>query len=323
MYKMTAGLRKRPGKPKWEVPKAKQIFYYLKYAAKSRISPKYKKPLICGLKLTYRCNLKCRHCPFWRKEEPLQLGYRETVKILEKLHAEGVRIVIFEGGEPLLWNDRKEGKNISDIIEYAKKHFFSIGITTNGTIPFKTADPDIMFVSIDGLEETHDHIRGESFKKIIKNIGDPDNRSRIIANICISKLNFSEVPGLVKFLAGKVYGITIQFFYPYSRMEDLSLDKQQKTEVLKKLSGLKKEGYPLLDSYDCLRRMDGNTWRCHDFLVSSVDPDGKIIYGCYLKGRAEDISCSDCGFAAHCEISMAYQFNPGALQAARRIFWDN
>ena len=320
---MTARLKKSPVRPVRETPKAEQIFYYLKYAVKSRLSSKYKKPLICGLKLTNRCNLKCRHCPFWRKEEPLQLGYRKAVKILEKLHSDGVRIVIFEGGEPMLWDDRREGKNIFDIIEYAKKYFFSVGITTNGVIPFEAVDPDVIFVSIDGLEETHDSIRGESFKKIIKNIGDQDNRSRVIANICISKLNLYEVPELVKFLAGKVYGITIQFFYPYSLVDNLALNKQQKTKVLEELSGLKREGYPLLDSYGCLKRMGGNTWRCRDFLVSSVDPDGRIIYGCYLKGRAENISCSDCGFAAHCEISMAYQFNPGALRAAKRIFWNN
>ena len=131
------------------------------------------------------------------------------------------------------------------------------------------------------------------------------------------------MPGLVKFLAGKVYGITIQFFYPYSRTDNLGLSKQQKAKVLEELSGLKREGYPLVDSYGCLQKMGRNTWKCHDFLVSSVDPDGKIIYGCYLKDRVENISCSDCGFTAHCEISMAYQFNPGALNAAKRIFWDN
>ncbi len=320
---MTIEYKKSPDKLKKKFSKAKQISYFLKYAVKSRISPKFKSPLMCGLKLSYRCNLRCRHCPFWRKKKPAQLDYRGAVEILEKLYSDGVRIVIFEGGEPLLWNDKKENKYINDIVEYAKKYFFSVGITTNGTLPFKAADPDIMFVSIDGFEKTHDRIRGKSFKKIIKNIDDPGNDLKIIANICISKLNFHEVPELIKFLAGKVRGITIQFFYPYPGTGDLRLGNQQKIAVLEELSGLKREGYPLMDSHECFRRMGRNTWKCHNYLMSSVDPDGKIIYGCYLKERVENISCSDCGFAAHCEISLAYQFNPGALQAAKRIFWDN
>jgi hypothetical protein len=67
--------------------------------------------------------------------------------------------------------------------------------------------------------------------------------------------------------------------------------------------------------------MEDNKWKCRDFLIASVEPEGKINHGCYLKNRVEDISCADCGFAAHCEVSLAYDFNPGAIRAAMDIFW--
>jgi len=130
-----------------------------------------------------------------------------------------------------------------------------------------------------------------------------------------------EVPELVRFLKGKVYGITVQFFYPYPEVENLSLSMVQKKQVLDELIGLKRKGYAVLDSYDCLTRLKDNSWRCHDFLIASVEADGKINYGCYLKNRVEEISCRDCGFAAHCEVSMAYDLRPGAIRAALDIFW--
>jgi hypothetical protein len=95
----------------------------------------------------------------------------------------------------------------------------------------------------------------------------------------------------------------------------------QKKQVLEELIGLKKKGFSILDSYSCLKRMEDNSWRCRDFLIASVDPDGKISHGCYLKNKVDDISCADCGFAAHCEVSLAYDFDPGAIRAAKDIFW--
>ena len=71
----------------------------------------------------------------------------------------------------------------------------------------------------------------------------------------------------------------------------------------------------------CLERMGANNWKCRDFLVASVEPSGQTNNGCYLKNRVDNISCAACGFAAHCEISLAYDLKPGAIKAARDIFW--
>jgi Fe-coproporphyrin III synthase len=301
--------------------KLNQVLYLAGFAIKSRLSDKYKKPLLCSFKLTNRCTLKCRHCPFWRNMQKIELEYEKIEEILKKLHADGVRIVIFEGGEPLIWEDKKKRKNISDVIDIAKKFFDFVGVTTNGTVDLSLINPDVIFISIDGLQKTHDSIRGKSFDRIISNIEKYKKVKKIIANICISRANLKEIPELIKFLNDKVYGITIQFFYPYLRVEDQSLTIKEKTSLLKELLKLKKDGYKIFDSSACLTRMAGNTWRCYDFLVASVDPDGTVNYGCYLKNRVENISCMDCGFTAHCEISLAYRFNIDALNAARKIFW--
>ncbi len=301
--------------------RARQVLYLTGYFIKSKLSSKNKKPLICSFKITNKCNLRCTHCPFWKNSTGKILSFREVVKILNGLHEDGVRIVIFEGGEPLLWKDTCEGKDLSDVIEYAKGLFFSVGVTTNGTLDIKKYEPDILFISIDGLQKTHDTIRGKSFDRIMENISRYRGTKKVIANICISSINYNEVTELVRILDEKVFGITVQFFYPFDGIEDLRITGSQKEELLKELIKLKDRGFKLLDSHKCLKNMAYNTWRCHDFLVSSVEQDGNITRGCYLKNKVDDVSCEDCGFAVHCEISYAYRLNPGAIKTAASIFW--
>ncbi len=304
--------------------KIKQIFYFFCYLIKSRLSNRQKNPLICSFKITDKCNLKCRHCPFWRENNSLGRGdltFSEVTSILDSLYENGVRIVIFEGGEPMLWNDLKAGKTLIDILGYAKKKFFAVGLTTNGTFDIEDIEPDIVFISIDGLQQTHDKIRGKSFDRIIQNINKNHMNKKIIANICISKYNSEDISELIKYLNDKVFGVTIQFFYPYTVTKDLRLTPIEKRLLLNKLISMKKDGFKILDSKPCLKSMADNSWNCHPFLVSSVDHLGNISNGCYLKNKAENVSCKDCGFAVHCEISYAYTLNIRAIMTAAKIFW--
>ncbi|MHB1348175.1 MAG: radical SAM protein, partial [Candidatus Humimicrobiaceae bacterium] len=115
-----------------------QICYFALFRIQKIKNRDFKKPLLAGIKLTNICNLKCLHCPFWRNNKKQSLTWDEVRVILKKLHAKGVRIVIFEGGEPLLWKDPVENKNINDVIDLSKKYFFSSSITTNGTLNFSS-----------------------------------------------------------------------------------------------------------------------------------------------------------------------------------------
>ena len=299
-----------------------QIWYFILFRIKNIKHSNFNRPLLAGIKLTNICNLKCLHCPFWRNDKLQSLAWKQIKIILEKLYKNGVRIVIFEGGEPLLWKDPIENKNINDVIDLSKKYFFSSSITTNGTINFSDIRSDIIFISLDGLERTHNNIRGDVFKIIIDNIKNNNKSKKIIINITISKINFQDVVPLIKFLQGKVYGITIQFFYPYEGVENLSLDFAQREEIINKIIELKKNRYTILDSKSALKKMILNNWKCEDYLVASVEPDGEINYGCYLKNRVKSISCENCGFLAHCELSLSFQLNPGALISAKKIFWN-
>jgi MoaA/NifB/PqqE/SkfB family radical SAM enzyme len=287
--------------------------YFIAHMARARLGGA-KKPLLNGFKITYRCNLKCNACPFWRDPRP-DVPFDRAVATMDQLRKDGVRLMILEGGEPFLW--RHGDLRLEDLVREAKKRFFSVAVVTNGTLPIETS-ADIVWVSMDGLRETHNTLRGHSFDRAVEHIR-ASSHPKILANITISAANWAEIPDLVRSLAGLVKGVTIQFYYPFAGTDDLLLSPERRAWVLEQLMALKKEGLPVLDSYAALHALKRNIWTCHPWLISSTEPDGTITHGCYLRNRAA-INCQQCGFAAHTEISLAYDGNAQAIWAGRRIF---
>lgn len=288
-------------------------FSFLTHNIKTRFTG-LKLPLLAGFKITHRCNLQCRGCPFWKLKTPGP-SYSQVLSILDKLYLDGVRLVIFEGGEPFLWKDANH--KLEDVIQYARKKFFCVGITTNGTFPIITS-ADTVWVSLDGMSATHNMNRGESFNRVITNIENSPH-PHILANVTINRLNYQEIPDLIQFLKNKVKGITFQFYYPFPDSEDLWLSQTERVAILDKLISMKKAGYPILNATRVLDAMKKNTWKCHPWLIGSVEPDGQVSYGCYLKNRAE-IACEKCGFAAHAELSMAYDWHLPSILIGRKVF---
>lgn len=73
---------------------------------------------------------------------------------MQAMYNEGIRILFFCGGETFLWED--SGKNIRDLVKEAKEiGFLIVNIVTNGTIELDLPDVDIIFLSLDGLENNH------------------------------------------------------------------------------------------------------------------------------------------------------------------------
>jgi radical SAM protein with 4Fe4S-binding SPASM domain len=88
-------------------------------------------PFKALFELTYRCNLKCRHCylaPPDNGSRQKELNTQQLFIILEQLAAAECLNLGFTGGEPFLRED------IFDILEYAKRLGFNIIVLTNGTL---------------------------------------------------------------------------------------------------------------------------------------------------------------------------------------------
>lgn len=293
------------------VGRIRQAVYLLQHYLLSK-----QKPLLASFKLTYRCNLRCLQCPFFTMQSE-ELSFVEACRIIDKLYARGNRLLMFEGGEPLLWRDGD--KRVHDLVVYARRRFFSVGMISNGTRPLDVPT-NVLWVSVDGFRETHDSLRGAPvFDQVIANVRD-SRHPRLLAHVTVNSVNAAEVPDLLGFLDRVFHGITIQFYYPYQQQDGLFLDFDRRGRLLEELIRIKQKGVKILNSYPALRALRRNDWVCRDTLIDNANPDGSMQQGCYLKGRA-DIDCSLCGFSPHTEVSLACRGNPQAIMAGYRIFF--
>lgn len=277
-------------------------------------------PLLASFKITYRCNLVCRACPFHLRadEENSQMSWNTAVAAMESLCRRGTRFIVFEGGEPFLWRDGPY--NLHDLVLYARKRFLRVAVTTNGTLPLDIP-ADILWISLDGMKEAHDKLRSNSFECVCSNLK-TTKHPRVFIHCTLNRLNWRDVEFLVDFVKNMttVKGITFQFFYPYNQGEDnLALSADERRAVIDKLIELKKRGFPVLNSSGRLKAMIENRWRCYDDILINVDPDGAITKGCYVKSRGE-INCDACGFTPVAEASGAMDLIPGSILAGWRLF---
>jgi len=276
-------------------------------------------PLLASFKLTYHCNLSCSACPFHGRatENNSHITWDGAVNALDALKKLGTRIVVFEGGEPFLWHDGNH--DLHDLVNYAKKRFLRVAVTTNGTFPLDVP-ADVVWVSIDGLNETHDRLRSGSFERVWSNLKSADH-PRVLVHFTLNRLNWHELNQLVEQLKQipAVKGFSVQLFYPYDQGESsLALSPYERKSALESVIQLKKS-YPIINSERCLKNMIGNNWHCHDDVLINVDPDGKLTQGCYVKSRGK-VKCRDCGFTPVAEASGALNLQPGSILAGWRAY---
>jgi radical SAM protein with 4Fe4S-binding SPASM domain len=127
---------------------------------------------------TMRCNFFCKHCGSSAEAGPYEgeLGTEEAKSFFTQLSkdfdASKITIAI-TGGEPLARND------IYEIAAHIAGLGFKTGIVTNGYLlnqagakKIKEAGVRAVSLSLDGLEETHDRLRGVkgSFRKVMEAI---------------------------------------------------------------------------------------------------------------------------------------------------------
>jgi MoaA/NifB/PqqE/SkfB family radical SAM enzyme len=123
-------------------------------------------PLNLTVGLTYRCNSKCKTCNIWRRESSNELSAGEFDEVFRKIG--GAYWFTLSGGEPFLRNDIVEiCRSVHDNCKPG-----IINIPTNGllcdVIPGRVKEilevcPDsqiVVNVSMDGIGEQHDEIRG-------------------------------------------------------------------------------------------------------------------------------------------------------------------
>ena len=109
------------------------------------------------MQITNRCNLKCRHC-YIGERNSRELSIKQIEKILTEFEEmQGLRVLI-TGGEPLLHSKFVE---INELLPqfFIRKVLFSNGLLLKKEL-LKNLHVDEIQISIDGLEDAHNSLRG-------------------------------------------------------------------------------------------------------------------------------------------------------------------
>ncbi|ATB40019.1 radical SAM/SPASM domain-containing protein [Cystobacter fuscus] len=151
--------------------------------------------------LTLKCNLACGHCGSraGSKRED-ELSREEAMDLVRQLSEVGIQEVTIEGGEAFLRPDWL------DIARAITDHGMRCTMTTGGyglsretARRMKEAGISHVSVSVDGLEATHDRIRGRrgSFRYCFETLGHFRDAGLLFsANTQINRLSAPEMPEL-------------------------------------------------------------------------------------------------------------------------------
>lgn len=170
--------------------------------------------------ITSRCNLRCHHCFY---SEKLNHAKNElSLKEIEKISESMGRLLWFSltGGEPFL---REDIAQIAELF-YRNNKSRLLTISTNGMLKKSIIQSTtqicercqdahlIVYVSLDGLEEIHNQIRGNpsSFKNAVETIQELKKLKKDFKNMNIATIttcnaeNQKEMKSLALFLKNKI-----------------------------------------------------------------------------------------------------------------------
>ncbi|MFN8487749.1 MAG: radical SAM protein [Caldilineaceae bacterium] len=264
-------------------------------------------PFILGLVTNDTCNLHCIHCRVANVRHS-RMSYAEVRTHLEDYYQKGVRFLYLEGGEPYLWRDHQY--RLQDIIDLAKAiGYLRVHVYTNGNFPL-TARPDFTWVSIDGLTESYQKIRGAPLEHVLRRLRNFKQRFAII--FVVNTLNHQEIQAFLEFVQHDFPKTKVMFFFhtPYYGMDDLRLSPDQKRQVIEQILHCKAAGLPVLNSKAGLKAILTGNYEHPSNLWWVVDQTGEYQC-CRAIGQPE--VCTECGYASCAEVVLLRSLNPEAL----------
>ncbi len=264
---------------------------------------------------TLRCNLSCRHCgsDCLKTSGVEDMPASDFIRVLDNIKKNGVQrlMVCITGGEPLLRDDLEE------VGRAARQRGFGWGIVTNGLYMTEERFSSLcesgmgsLSVSIDGLEEEHNALRGnpESFKAVEKTIGLCVERKKRLPKgfaydviTCVHHGNIKKLPLLRDYLLEKgVSDWRIFSIFPSGRanQNDLSLTPEEYKQLMDFIAQTRNyvspEGRKIHLNYACEGYLGRYELKVRDYFffcraginVGSVMCDGSV--SACLSVRAKD-----------------------------------
>lgn len=276
-----------------------------------------KAPLQTVLFISDKCNLACKHCTVYKAKNPNIKTYEKIREELEYSYRLGSRFVDFEGGEPTLW--KEDDKDLNTLIRLAKEiGYFSTTITTNAQLPFAGSEADSIWVSLDGLGDYHDYIRGkDAFERLQKNIASA-NHPHLSVNMVINAHNYPSVEETIEYAKTNpaIQSISLNFHTPYPGTEELFLDWEKRQEVIDLIIRKKKDGYPIMNSVSGLKLMKHNDFKKQCWVSNFILSDGMRLTEC--AGKTAGV-CDSCGLSMAGEMKAVFSLKPDTILAGLKL----
>ena len=246
------------------------------------------KPLVVGLNVTNRCNLKCPYCcgDYHNRSTAKDFTKEELFDLIETLSRMGTRVIYVSGGEPLIRDD------IGEVIDKIKSKNMLCFMNTNGTLVPKKIEEirklDSLTISLDGDEYSNDINRGSgTFKKILEAIRVVTNQGLPVSTTTVINRNNLNSLDTVISLARKLR-YTAEFNLPYEQTLGnrdnpvMQLSDSEIRTVLKKLIEQGKNGAPL--SFSAASRKYALSWPLpySQKIMYNAPPPGFKIINCYM-----------------------------------------
>lgn len=264
------------------------------------------KPRMIQFPVCDRCNSRCIMCNRWQKEIDREIELDKIREVFQGDLFSEVEFVGLHGGEPTL---RKDLADICRIIQEACPKMTQLWISTNGfgsgrvekrvleildVLDFKKLRTLDINVSIDGIGETHDKIRGikGGFKQSMKTIEVLQRLAqkrplKLSMSTVIQPLNIREFDELQRL--GDKLGIPVYFqpvmsdtFFNVGREDDMNLSQDYVQEFDKLVRDRLARGCTSTSYYWCdfLSMKKGNRRKspcAFDRYVFSLYPTGEVL----------------------------------------------
>lgn len=273
--------------------------------------------------VTAKCEYGCKHCymhdsPTYKNEITNELSIDDCLKVIDDfsnmLGAYNIPGRInFTGGDPLL----KEG--IFDLVNYATTKGIQVGFLGNpDKIDYKMAKRLKVTgirsyqISLDGLEKTHDTLRGKkgAFRdalralRILRNAGIPT-----IVMFTVSKANANDITGVIRVVAKERVSI-----FDFARLAPIGAGSDMSDQILSPLE-YKQLLLDVFEEYRRLKEVGCNTY------FGKKDHLWKLLYselGLFRFPRdfnSSDVIYSGCGIGVNLLVLLA----DGMVMPCRRL----
>ena len=173
-------------------------------------------PAGIGIKLTNRCNLRCKHCYQWsetghhhfmsEEAQKLDFPYDRLLNVLKESRPYRSRLYLW-GGEPFVYS------HFDELAHYLETDRRDLVFCTNATLiePYldhfhKMASALDFLIPIEGFEEQHNRLRGNTYQLVMHNMQElikrrnmSDIKIKISVHTVVNNENVGDLYHLVEY----------------------------------------------------------------------------------------------------------------------------